>query len=92
MYLSKIQVKNFFVKNLGKYAVSRTMRGRVCFYSSSGYKFDELADGFVGVRYSVSDRSYKEREKISKARLEEATSLLLANGFETNGQGFRKLR
>lgn len=68
------------------------MRGRVCSYSSSGYYFDELADGFVRVRYFVSDRNYEESAKIGQTRLEEATNLLLANGFETNGQGFRKLR
>jgi hypothetical protein len=92
MYLSKIQVKNLFVKNFSKYAISGLRRGRVCFYSSTGYMFDELANGFVQVDYFVSDATEERRAEIKKAKLEQAHNLLMTNGFETNGQGYRKQR
>lgn len=93
MYLSKIQVKNLFVKNFSKYAISALRRGRVCYYNSEGYKFDELGDGFVGVSFFASTDKNAERQKqIRKTKLEQAHNLLMANGFETNGQGYRKQR
>jgi hypothetical protein len=93
MYLSKIQVKNLFVKNFSKYAISALRRGRVCFYNSEGYKFEELKDGFVRVSFFANtDRNAERQKEITKTKLEQAHDLLMTNGFETNGQGYRKLR
>jgi hypothetical protein len=93
MYLSKIQVKNLFVKNFSKYAISALRRGRVCYFNSEGYEFEELENGFVRVSFFASnDRNAERRKQITETKLEQAHNLLMANGFETNGQGYRKQR
>jgi len=90
--MSKIQVKNLFVKNFSKYAISRLIRGRVCYFSSEGYEFKELENGFVGVSFFASNGNAERRKQIRETKLEQAHNLLMTNGFETNGQGYRKLR
>jgi hypothetical protein len=94
-FVSKIQVKNLVVKSLGKYEVSRVMKGRVASYSSTGYLFEELADGFVAVRYHVSTSSFRTREADMWRRAEKANlihDVLITAGFEFNGAGYRKVR
>ena len=96
MYLSKIQVKNAVVRIFDKFAVSRTMKGRVCDYSSSGYKFEEKENGFIGISYFYSTSSYDNKDFVVSRRtikMEAVKSALVAAGFEFDGQdGFRKER
>jgi hypothetical protein len=96
MYLSKIQVKNAVIKNFDKYVVSRTLKGRVCDYSSSGYTFEEKAEGFIGIAFFYSNAGYDNREAVAiqKAKKMEAVkNALLAAGFEFDGlDGFRKAK
>ena len=95
MFLSKIQVKNLVAKSLGKYEVSRVMKGRVASYSSTGYLFSELADGFIAVRYHVGSSSFRTREADMMRRAEKANlvhDVLITAGFECNGEGYRKAR
>jgi hypothetical protein len=96
MFLSKIQVKNLLIKELGKHAMSQSRRGRVCAYSSTGLKFDEKENGFTRVYYFDNNATYQNREasQIRKAReTEKANSALMALGFEFDGiDGYRKER
>jgi hypothetical protein len=95
MFVSKIQVKNLVAKSLGKYEVSRVMKGRIASYSSTGYLFDAIADGFIAVRYHVSTGSFRTQEADALRRAEKAKlvhDVLIAAGFEFNGAGYRKVR
>lgn len=91
MYLSKVQVKNLVVKNFGKYSISRSLKGRVCYYSTSGYKFTEKEAGFIKVSY------FAPTGEVSSSRVEEKQKavyeVLVSNGFEFDGiDGYRKER
>jgi hypothetical protein len=96
MYLSKIQVKNAVVKAFGKFAVSRTMKGRVCDYSSSGYKFEEKEDGFVRISYFQSNIGFNNKDAVAiqKAnKIQAVKSALVGAGFQFDGiDGFRKAK
>ena len=96
MFFSKIQVKNLLTKELSKHAISKSMRGRICYYSSSGLKFDETENGFIRVRYFDNNAGSDNRE-FSKKReaqaIEKAKAVLIGAGFEFDGQdGYRKER
>ena len=94
MYLSKIQVKNAVVKSFDKFAVSQTRKGRVCDYSSTGYKFEEKEDGFIQISFFCSNGGYDNRDAVAiqKAnKMEAVKSALVGIGFEFDGvDGFRK--
>jgi hypothetical protein len=96
MYLSKIQVKNAVIKSFTKWDVSRTMKGRVCDYSSSGYKFEEKEDGFIQVSYFYSNEGFNNRDLVAAKRatkMEEVKTALIKKGFEFDGvDGFRKAK
>jgi hypothetical protein len=96
MYLSKIQVKNAVIKSFTKWDVSRNMRGRICDYSSTGYKFEDKQDGFVQVSWFHSNEGFDNKNIIAVKRAEklaEVKTALLANGFEFDGvDGYRKAK
>jgi hypothetical protein len=91
MFLSKIQVKNLLIKELGKHALSKTFRGRVASHSSAGLILEEKQGGFVGVRYFHSGYSFEEEKRRAAPKLEQVKTFLLAAGFEFDGiDGYRK--
>jgi hypothetical protein len=96
MYLSKIQVKNAVVKAFDKFAVSRTMKGRVCDYSSSGYKFEQKENGFIAISFFSSNSGYDNREAVATrtaSKMEAVKNALVGAGFEFDGlNGFRKAK
>jgi hypothetical protein len=96
MYLSKIQVKNAVVKTFSKWDISRTMKGRICDYSSTGYKFEEKEDGFIQISFFHSNEGFDNRELVATKRvikLEEVKTALIEKGFEFDGvDGFRKAK
>ena len=96
MYLSKIQVKNAVIKSFTKWDVSRNMRGRICDYSSTGYKFEDKQDGFVQVSWFHSNEGFDNKNIIAVKRAEklaEVKTALLANNFEFDGvDGYRKAK
>jgi hypothetical protein len=96
MYLSKIQVKNAVVKTFSKWDISRTMKGRVCEYSSTGYKFEEKEDGFIQISFFHSNEGFDNRELVAAKRvikMEEVKTALIEKGFEFDGlDGFRKAK
>jgi hypothetical protein len=96
MYLSKIQVKNAVVKTFSKWDISRTMKGRICDYSSTGYKFEEKEDGFIQISFFHSNEGFNNRELVAAKRaikMEEVKTALIEKGFEFDGlDGFRKAK
>jgi hypothetical protein len=96
MYLSKIQVKNAVVKAFSKYSVSKNLKGRICYFPTSGYSFKEKEDGFIGISYFISNASYKHYEQDNLRREQRMTAvreLLTNQGFEFDGlDGFRKAK
>jgi hypothetical protein len=96
MFLSRIQVKNLLTKELTKHAISKSRKGRVCSFSSTGLKFDDKENGFVRVYYFDSNATYNNREAVEMRRAretEKAKNYLLAAGFEFDGiDGYRKER
>jgi hypothetical protein len=96
MFLSKIQVKNVIEKNLGKYRVSRLLKGRVLYYFTSGYELTEKENGFISVGYTISNASYltyERDEQIRQMNLSKVQDLFLSLGFEFDGvDGYRKER
>jgi hypothetical protein len=96
MYLSKIQVKNAVIKSFSKWDISRTMKGRVCDYSSTGYKFEEKQDGFIQVSFFYSNEGYNNKDLVAIKRakkMEEVKTALIEKGFEFDGlDGFRKAK
>jgi hypothetical protein len=96
MYLSKIQVKNAVVKTFSKWDISRTMKGRICDYSSTGYKFEEKEDGFIQISFFHSNEGFDNRELVAAKRvikMEEVKTALIEKGFEFDGlDGFRKAK
>ena len=96
MYLTKIQVKNAVVKAFSKYSVSKNLKGRICYFPTSGYLFELKDDGFIGIRYFISNASYKHYEQDNLRREQKMTAvreLLTGMGFEFDGvDGFRKAR
>jgi hypothetical protein len=96
MYLSKIQVKNAVIKSFTKWDISRSMKGRICNFSSTGYQFEDKQDGFVQVSFFYSNEGYDNRNIVAVKRAEklaEVKTALLANGFEFDGvDGFRKAK
>ena len=96
MFLSKIQVKNVIEKNLGKYKVSRLLKGRVLYFFTSGYELTEKENGFIGVGYTISNASYLTYERDQEVRqmnLSKVHDLFLSLGFEFDGvDGYRKER
>jgi hypothetical protein len=94
-FVSKIQVKNFVAKNFGKSSVSQSRKGKICYQSSSGFKFEEVGDGFVRVWYFNRNFSFANRERdavVKVEKFEAVKEVLVAAGFEFNGEGFRKER
>jgi hypothetical protein len=82
-YLSKIQVKNLIIKGFGKREVSQTLKGRICYHSTTGYTFDTMADGFVEVGYTFSATgSFDALAERRAAALEKADAYLIGLGFE----------
>lgn len=96
MYLSKIQVKNVVVKAFSKYSVSKNLKGRICYFPTSGYTFEQKEDGFIGIAYFVSNASYKTFDQDNARREQKMTAvreLLTNQGFEFDGlNGFRKTK
>jgi hypothetical protein len=96
MFLSKIQIKNLLTKELSKHAISKSRKGRICSFSSTGLKFDDKQDGFVRVSYFDSNATHNNREAVEMRRareIEKAKTCLLAAGFEFDGlDGYRKER
>ena len=96
MFLSKIQVRNLIKKNLGKYQMSRTLKGTICYEDTSGYTLKEKENGFIAIGYLISNASYKTRELDTEKRgmkLSQVHELFLSLGFEFDGiDGYRKER
>jgi hypothetical protein len=96
MFLSKIQVKNVIEKNLGKYQISRLLKGTICYDLTSGYKLTEKENGFIGVAYIISNPRIRTREEDTQKReikLSQVHNLFLSLGFEFDGiDGYRKER
>jgi hypothetical protein len=93
MFMSKIQVKNLLIKELGKHALSKSMRGRITNYSSSGLMLEEKENGFIGIRYFSSGYSFEEEKRQGAPKLERVKNYLLSAGFEFDGiNGYRKER
>jgi hypothetical protein len=96
MYLSKIQIKNAVVKAFSKYSVSKNLKGKICYFPTSGYSFKEKEDGFIGISYFISNASYRTLEMDSERREQKMTAvreLLTSQGFEFDGlDGFRKVK
>lgn len=96
MFLSKIQVKNLLTKELGKHNISQTRRGRICYYSSTGLKFEDKENGFVRVLYFDNNQTYNNREAVERRKaeaIERAKAVLIGAGFEFDSQdGYRKER
>ena len=91
MYLSKIQVKNLVKKELGKYSISKSLKGRICYFSTPGYKFEDKNDGFIKVWFSSGSGEYAQ-ELITKKNII-VLNILLNLGFEFDGvDAFRKAR
>jgi hypothetical protein len=96
MFLSKIQVKNVIEKNLGKYQMSKILKGFVCYDITSGYELKEKENGFIGVSYIISNPKISTKEKDTEKRqmkLNQVQELFLGLGFEFDGvDGYRKER
>lgn len=94
-YMSKTQVKNLIEKNGLK--ISRTFKGRVANYASSGVVVDnayyadtmnlEDADGYLRIFYNGDLAS-----EYTKTQRKALAEFLTSNGFENNNGIFRKAR
>lgn len=96
MFLSKVQVKNLLTKELGKHSISQTRRGRICYYSSTGLKFEDKENGFVRVFYFDNNQTFNNREAEEKRKaqaIEKVKTVLTGAGFEFDSEdGYRKAR
>lgn len=94
-YMSKVQVKNLIAKNGLK--VSRTMKGRVANYPSSGVIVNDAhygdlhdmadAEGFLRISYNGDLAS-----EYTMAQRKALADFLTNNGFENINGLFRKTR
>lgn len=85
IYISKVQVKNFVTKTLGKRYISQSIKGRICSHSTSGYYFDNMADGFVEVNYRAVSYHHSTMPQAAAERAEAMANVeaaFLAAGFE----------
>jgi hypothetical protein len=96
MFLSKIQVKNLIQKNLGKYQMSKILKGTICYDITNGYELKEKENGFISVAYIISNPRISTREQDKEKRemkLSQVHNLFLSLGFEFDGlDGYRKER
>jgi hypothetical protein len=93
-YMSKAQIRNILVKEWGKFVMSRELKGRVCYESSSGFMLKEAEDGFVNVYYNrtVNFRNPAASLATIASWNDRAAELLVGLGFERDGKNYRKAR